>query len=211
MMRGITWGVALAALVTTALGAQDTPIRATTEDGRWVLLHANGKWEFEARPAEEPLSGARFERPPSSTAQREIFPNVAAIYYDPSKWTPQPSDDRTRFTFEHTNGDGYALVIKERIQVPLRSLKEIAFTNARNAAPDAAITYEDSRIVNGVKVICLQIQGTASGVPFTYFGYYYSGKAGIIQVVTYTGQNLFEEYQSDFQDFLNGLTVTEAR
>ena len=112
MMQATTWGGTLALLMTTALGAQDTPIRATTEDGRWVLLHANGKWEFEARPAEEPLSGVRFQRPASSTTQREIFPNAAVIYCDPSKWTPEPSEDRTRFTFEHTNGDGYALVIR---------------------------------------------------------------------------------------------------
>ena len=32
-------------------------------------------------------------------------------------------------------------------------------------------------------------------IPFQYYGYYYSDKNGAIQVLTYTGQNLFDEYK----------------
>jgi hypothetical protein len=44
-------------------------------------------------------------------------------------------------------------------------------------------------------------------VPFTYLGYYYGGPKATIQVVTYTGRNLFGEYRKDFEELLNGLQV----
>ena len=66
------------------------------------------------------------------------------------------------------------------------------------------MTFEATRQVNGTELLCLQIKGTIQGVAFIYFGYYYSSDAGTVQMITYTGQNLFEEFQSDFEEFLNG-------
>jgi hypothetical protein len=41
------------------------------------------------------------------------------------------------------------------------------------------------------------------------FGYYYSGKAGTVQVYTVTETSLLPKYEKDFMDFLNGLLVSE--
>jgi len=61
--------------------------------------------------------------------------------------------------------------------------------------------------VNGAEVLMLRLEGTIQGIAFTYFGYYFGGPAGSVQVVTYTGQNLFKEFRPDFEDLLNGLKV----
>ena len=141
----------------------------------------------------------------------DIHAGSTRLSYDPTRWTQEPSTDRTKMTFQHADGDGYALVIRERLQMSLDALKEIALNNAMQAAPDAKIVFEEPRVVNGTKVLCLVIEGTTSGIAFTYYGYYYSGKSGIVQIVTYTGQNLFEEYKPDFEDFLNGFEVVSAQ
>ena len=38
-------------------------------------------------------------------------------------------------------------------------------------------------------------------------GYYYGGPSGTVQVITYTGRRLFEDYRKEFEEFLNGFRV----
>jgi hypothetical protein len=193
-----------------ALGSDllaQAPIRATTEDGRKVLLYSNNTWKFATEPVQQASGGGKYVKPASATRTVDIQAGSSRLSYDPGLWTPEPSTDRTKLTFQHSNGDGYAMVIRERLQMSLDALKDVALSNAVEAAPDARIVFEESRVVNGSKLLCLMIEGTTSGIAFTYYGYYYSGKSGIVQLVTYTGQNLFEEYKADFEGFLNGFEV----
>ena len=105
-------------------------------------------------------------------------------------------------------GDGYGLVIAERIELTLAALRDLALSNAQSAAPDAKITWEEERAVNGRKVLALQIAGTLHGLSFAYFGYYYGGPEGAYQVITYTAANLFEECRKDFEELLDGFVLT---
>ena len=84
-------------------------------------------------------------------------------------------------------------------------MKSIAFENAKSAAPDIRIVDEEYRIVNGTKVLMIQMSGTIQGIKFTYYGYYYSNENGTIQLLTYTATNLLKEYNQDIEAFLNGL------
>lgn len=104
-------------------------------------------------------------------------------------------------------GDAYANVISERLSIPTDSFPEIAISNARKADPHAAITFREKRTVNGVEVWFLKMDAQVNGIPFTYMGFYYGGKAGAIQVLTFTGKNLAAEYEADFVEFLNGFSV----
>jgi len=131
------------------------------------------------------------------------------VWYDPAKWEPikRKGPGEAEHILTHSKRDAYALVIAERIQVPLDKLKDVALAHTRNAAPDARLVSAAERVVNGARILNVQIDATVSGVPFTYYSYYYSGKQGTIQVVTYTSQNLFEEYNPDFIEFLAGLVI----
>jgi hypothetical protein len=53
------------------------------------------------------------------------------------------------------------------------------------------------------------MESVSHGIPFAFEGYYYGGKAGTIQILTYTGTNLVKEYDADFMEFLNGFRVME--
>ena len=189
--------------------AAQNPLNATTDDGRKVVLYSNNTWKFAPETVAASAASGGHSRPASATSVVDIHAGVTRLSYDPARWTQEAGTDRTKMTFQHADGDGYALIIRERLQMSLDALKEIALSNAVQAAPDARIVFEEPRVVNGTKVLCLIIEGTTSGVAFTYYGYYYSGKSGIVQIVTYTGQNLFEEYKPDFEDFLNGFEVVQ--
>jgi hypothetical protein len=109
--------------------------------------------------------------------------------------------------FEHINGDAHAVVLYSKSELTIENLKELALANARSAATNAKSVFEEERIVNGIKLLCLQIEGSINTTPFTYFGYYYTGRNGTLQVIAFTRQNLFAEYKSDFEELLNGLEI----
>jgi hypothetical protein len=189
-------------------GAQ--PARATTEDGRQVLLYPNGKWKYAPAPGSA-RGGKAYTRGSSATEGIDLLRGGMTLFVDPGKWTRTPSEDPTRISFRHSTGEAYGMVVAERLAIPLPRLKEIAVSNAREAAPDVRVTLEEPRRVNDMDVLAMQMEGTIQGVPFTYYGYYFSGPQGSVQLLTYTGSNLFAEYRPEFEDFLNGLTPPPPR
>jgi hypothetical protein len=51
------------------------------------------------------------------------------------------------------------------------------------------------------------VEATVKGMPVTYYGYYYGGPAGTVQILTYTGRSLAAVCEQDFLEFLDGLRV----
>lgn len=194
----------LVVLVLAGVGVVHAQERATTESGRQVLLFPDGTWKY----APTTSTPGSHDRPAQATSEIALARGAASLYYDPAKWRRDELDDPTRARLAHVTGDGYAIIIAERIEMTLDALREVALSNARSAAPDAAITWEERRVVNGTEVLAARLRGTTQGITFVYFGYYYAGPQGTFQVLTYTSSNLFDEYRDDFEELLNGFVVT---
>ena len=194
----------------SALAQQGT--RATTEDGRTVILKPDGTWQYldsaKVANTNEPLI---FTKPKGSTDVFKAKGERFEVWYNSKKWKQKPSEDPSKTTFEHSDGDVYAMVIAERIATNVEAMKQIALKNAQRAAPDIKIVFEENRLVNGKNILCLKLDGNIQGMSIRYYGYYYGGKAGMIQLVTFTAQNLFPEYESQLTDFLNGLVINEPK
>jgi hypothetical protein len=186
--------------------AQD--IRARTENGREVILKSNGTWIFVDAVKSSPDSGS-FQKSEKSTKVFTAKGGKVSVWFDPSKWTQTESDKTGRTLFRHVDGDVYALLLYERIGMTLEAIKAIALKNAKEAAPDAKVIYEEKRKVNGKEILCMRIAGAMEGINFIYNAYYYADKAGTIQLLTYTSENLFQEYEPAMTEFLNGLVVAE--
>ncbi len=97
------------------------------------------------------------------------------------------------------------MLISEKTQIPVETLKAIALENAKNAAPDVRIIKEEYRTVNGITALMMQMSATIQGIRFIYFGYYYSNANGSIQLISWTGENIFQSSSSELEEFLNGL------
>ena len=123
--------------------------------------------------------------------------------------TKESMNSDAEFSLKHVSGDAYAIIIAERIQTPISTLRDLVLENAKEAAPDAEIVFEKELLVNGAKFLNLHIKGTAQGIPFIYDGYYWSGKKGNLQVMAFTGQNLFDEFERDIINLLNGVVIKE--
>jgi hypothetical protein len=187
--------------------AAQNATRARTETGKDVLLYPDGTWKY-APEASSPITSSNYNKGAAAISSYRPERGDFVIWYNPAKWRLQPSrtpDDMGHFTLIGT--DGYAMIVSEGLAIPTESLKKIALENAKEAAPDARIISEEKRVVNGKEILCLVIEGTIEKVPFTYYGYYYGGKQGTIQVLTFTGQSFFATYKDEFTAFLNGLEI----
>ena len=188
--------------------SQDMP--ATTEDGRKVILKKDGSWQFyDASKSSLTDTSGSYQKSEKSTSVFNAKGDKFLVWFNPLKWHQKKPADSDKPSFEHKDGDIGALVLAERITMSPEAFRELVIKNAQNAAPDAKVTYEETRIVNGKKVLCLKMDGTIQGIQFVYYGYYYAGQAGVIQLLTYTSRNLFSEYESEMTEFLNGLVIND--
>lgn len=187
------------------------PTRARTEDGRDVILFPDGTWKYvDALKTPPPPPPPPMEvKPSSAKTEFKTQKGQFSLWVNMSKWqlSRRTPSSPAEYQFAHKNGDAYAMIIPERLSMPLESLKEIVLENAREAAPDAKIVSEEVKMINGQKVLSMMVEGTIKSIPFIYYGYYYAGEAGTVQVITYTGKSLFKEYEQDFKEFLNGIEI----
>jgi hypothetical protein len=133
------------------------------------------------------------------------------VWLNPKTWSFSKGENNedAEYEFESKGKDLYGMMITESIEIPLETLKTVALENAKSAAPDVKVVKEEYRMVNGNKVLCMQMDGTTQGIKFSYFGYYYSNSSGTLQFVIYTSQNLVKKYLGDMEELLNGLVVLE--
>jgi len=137
----------------------------------------------------------------------EVLEGRMSVRYDSSKWKPAPSAEAGRFEFSYIPSEGLAVVIAEATAMPADKVAETAFANIRKQDSGARLTVKQKRRVAGVDVWFQTIQATIKGTPLTYYGYYYGGPAGAIQVLTSTTRSLTGGSEKDFLEFLNGLRV----
>ncbi len=209
MQRALQVVLMVFALSASHLSAGST-IDATTPDGRKVILSDDGTWKFKDQGVPEEAH-ASVVKPPGATEVIKSKKGFFELWYNPDKWTArqEANGETAEFKLAYSKGDAYVMAIVERIGMPPASLRKLAFANAKAAAPDAKVVLDESRVVNGVTLTALQMEGTVQGIPFKYYGYYWTGKAGTLQLIAYTSQNLFDDVAADFTELLNGAVITK--
>jgi|TARA_B110000238_G_C16034638_1_gene399080 hypothetical protein len=187
-------------------------MNAVTENGDEVMLYKDNTWKYSNDSLNDSVELLKndklFIKDQKSSFLVKSSKTNAGIWINPKNWTfeKSKSDSSSEFNFYHKNLDIYGMLISEKMEVPVESLVDIAYDNALEAAPDIKIIEKEYRNVNGLEVIMMKMEGTIQGIKFVYFGYYYSNLEGAYQFLTYTSQNLFNEYEDDMIKLLDGLT-----
>jgi len=209
MQRFLLPAFVAAVLVPVALEAGE--IRAKTNDGKFVILRDDGTWIYEPGPkkAAPKKDVEKFEKDPKSIEAYKGKRDKFTLYLIPGRWTQKetPSSPDAEVQFAHQDGDVFGMVIAERVEMPVETLKQVAVGRVQKLDKDFKIVEEGKRIVNGRQVLFLIMDANIKGIPLTYFVYYYAGPEGSIQVLTFTGQSLFKEYKQDMEVFLNGFQL----
>lgn len=188
--------------------------KAITDEGDVVILNDDGTWRYEegksSSDIEIPINSGTFNKHKKSSFALKSTKTNAVFSIDPKKWKFKKSanvSDAAEYTFELKGGDLYGMAISEQVEIAVDELVKIAFDNAKAAAPDAKIVKKEYRVVNGHKVIYMEILGTIQSIKFKYLGYYFSNSSGSTQYLVYTGANLETKYKTDINNFLNGFSV----
>lgn len=186
--------------------------KAITDEGDVVVLNDDGTWIYENGKAESEIkldmNPFTFSKNSDSKFMLKSGKTSNAFWINPKKWTFKKNaneHEAAEYTFNAKGTDLYGMVISEQVEIKLENLVEIAFDNAKSAAPDTKIVKKEYRMVNNQKVIYMEMEGTIQSVKFTYLGYYFSDPSGSTQYLTYTGTNLVKKYRKDIDDFLNGF------
>lgn len=189
--------------------------KAVTEMGEEVILYDDGTWAFEQEQSQNtegealeiPMNKKTFEKATKATFLLKSKNMNVGIWLNPKKWSFQKATENpdAEYEFQLKGEDLYGMLISEKIEIPLETLRNIAFENARSIASDLTVVKEEYRMVNNQKVLFMQMNGTMQGIKFSYYGYYFSNERGTAQLITYTSQNLLAEYRQVCDTFLNGL------
>ncbi|MBN2534212.1 MAG: hypothetical protein JXB88_15080 [Spirochaetales bacterium] len=188
---------------------------AITETGEKVILYEDGTWEYVSKldqaDSEIKTNPKKFEKSNQSTFLLKSIKMNTGFWINPKKWSfnKAKNNPSAEYEFQLKGNDLYGVIITEQIEVPLASLKTLALQNGRIAAPDTHVVKEEYRIVNGLKVLFLQLNGTIEGIKFSYYGYYFTNSTGTCQFLAYTSQSLLEKYLADIEELLNGLVEVE--
>jgi len=184
------------------------------ETGKEVNLFQDGTWKY---VMDEPLEIVKTDtlvanRSNESDKLVKSSKINYGVWMNRKKWSVERSKDgnEQEFTFRMLGQDAYGMIVGERIEIPMDNLVDLAIQNAEKAAPDTKIIRNESRRVNGNLVRFVQLEGTSNGIKFVYLNYYYSGKKGSIQFMTYTAKNLLKEYRNEMETLLNGFVINEA-
>ncbi|MDD2828195.1 MAG: hypothetical protein PHW18_01325 [Sulfuricurvum sp.] len=192
-----------------AINCQADIQTALTQNGTQVILDDNGTWRYLEQKAtiNIQLNPNIFTKSKEQTFAIQSQKNPTQLWIDPNTWSFKKSDGTGEYEFRYKQGEVYAAMINESIGSQTEDIIKIAFQRARKVAPDAKIVQTEYRNVNGKKVIFMQMEGTISGIKFSYLSYYFANKNGMTQLMTYTGSSLVEQYKEAIEIFLNGFVA----
>lgn len=190
-------------------------ISAITENGDEVSLYLDGTWQYKndslTESIEIPVNPNEFVKSKKSSFLLKSKKFNIGIWIDPKKWKVEKNKDNedAEYELELKNEDLYALLITEKVVIPIDVLKDIALKNASEVTSDLKIIHQEYRTVNGLELLYMQMDGNISGLKFSYCGYYYSNENGTVQFLTYTAQNLVDDYKEQIEEMLNGFVETD--
>jgi hypothetical protein len=158
-------------------------------------------------PAEENAPSLTMPSQRDGYASLSLLQDHATVRYDSTQWKGKKSDEPGIYDFQYSAGDLWLRVITERLEIPMESMADIMLANAKSVDPNAKIVRRGSRTVNGLRMLFLEIEGSTSGVPFSYYEHYYSDSFGTIQIVGWTGRSLLNEYRDTIERMVSGFEV----
>jgi hypothetical protein len=207
-MKSIITSILVLLLPVLLVNAQE---KAVTEKGEVVVLNSNGTWEYLDNDITEtieiPQNTDKFVKSNNSSFCLKSSKFNVGFWLDPKKWSFEKSvgNEESEYNLDFKDGDLYGLIISERAFIPLETMLVVALENAREIAPDIRIVNKEYRNVNGNKVLLIHMVGTTQGIIFFYYGYYFSNSTGTVQFLTYSSNNVFDEYKNDCEELLNGF------
>ena len=183
-------------------------IKATTEDGRDVLLKQDGTWIFNEKILDENINKDSEYTPKSATSKIDNKTKKVSVFYDPLIWNvEQLKDEDAEYQFKIKTGDVYARLITERISLSVDAIRNAIINNLKKKSENMEIVSEGEKKVNDVNIKTLLVNTRLQGNNFVFYWYYWTGNKGTVQFFSYTTPDIFEEDKNEIFDLMNGLKL----
>lgn len=185
---------------------------AVTQTGEQVVLYQDGTWTYvnkDSLTTDIHTNPKSFNKDNKASFLLKSKRVPVGCWIDTKKWQfESPAEgDVVEYELDHNNGVLYAMMLTEKLDIPLTSLGNIAIENARDAAPDLQVLEKEYRTVNGTKILMLRMIGTIQDIRFTYLGYYYTGQGSAVQFLVYGTDDSLKENLTEVETLLNGFVV----
>ncbi|MBI3259538.1 MAG: hypothetical protein HYZ54_08720 [Ignavibacteriae bacterium] len=195
----------VAILVISSASSYSQNIKATTQEGKEVILSPNGTWKYS-----DPNMIKTNSKPASST--KSVKSSVVKgfeFWMDGKKWITAKKKDteNAEFQFNHIDGNCSIMIFSDKSYVPADDYSQQFIDNLHTSSPDAKIVNEEKRIINGVDVRFVSVDAVFDKITFRYFICFYSGKKGTTQIISYTPKNIFPEFEKEIIDFMSGFVI----
>ncbi len=201
--------LASAAVYPSVATAQAAPreVRALTEDGRRVILSANGTWRLDPNTTGMPSVGTQ-QLAMGSPYQTSV--KRFKVGFDTTVWAMVPArdgDDANKRQFRHKTLPLHAMVIADEIPASNAALHNLILLNARSVGATPTVVLDEERDLSGQKIGHLRFAASLQGLDYMFATYYFGSTDGNIQVTCFTAQAVFFKYQTTCQQFLAGLSI----
>jgi hypothetical protein len=198
-------------------------IKGYAENGDKIILYTNGTWKYaDSVKSQETINDSSLKNDTIAINIKEfkkrIEPNNfvkskkvdLGVHIDNSEWGVRKGskNDNYEYRFLDKSIDCFAVLISESTNdIPLQNIPELILENIYSISTDAVLVNQEYRMVNGLKILCLQINGSKKRLKYSMLSYIYEDQTGIIQLDAYTTQKWFKKRYNDLEEFLNGLDL----
>lgn len=211
--------VLLAVPVALAQSA-DAPVRATTEDGRTILVYGDGTWRLDRSAPPVEVIDLDIAAPPppappppagASTQTLRSASGTYAIDYDPTVWSRPRATSNEDAEFELTLpfGAAYALAIYEAFPSTNKLVRDIVLANAEmgTGGPVTLLSERTIRVPGG-EGIQLEFEGMAvNGLEFVFITSAFGTDDGALQITTFTSKSAGDRHRAAMLAFHDGVRL----
>lgn len=173
-----------------------------------------GEIEATRKGLEEFINGIEIREPSAPEPEKIVEADPGQLSYgnftlkfDPEVWKADAPTAAGTWQLASRSGEAYAKLIAEKYEIPIDSLQQIALDKMKEQDPKMRLVSQREITVSGVRVRELQIDTAPGGIPVTFLGYYYGGKGGAVQLLTWSAPAEFATQRALLQSLLDGLVI----
>ena len=184
-------------------------IKAITDTGDEIILLDDKTWRYKIEKNKLDLNTNK-KTSETNNSNQLIKSNIGdfGVSINPNtiKTNSYSFNKDAEFTFASKNGKFWALFMTEKISFPLKFLKDLKIKSMKDKIESFEILKEDERIVNGMKIMHVQLKGTSKNFNFVYCIYFASSESSTSQLFSYCLESDFENNRENMYKFLDGFT-----
>ncbi|RYY87592.1 MAG: hypothetical protein EOO15_11410 [Chitinophagaceae bacterium] len=204
-------------------------IDAFTREGRKVILYPDGFWRYAAVDTGRSyvsvvdsiikrdtlkLNPGTFRKYAPSTRLVKSAKTTAAVWVNNDDWGIQKAkiNESGEWNFINRTFDCVGVMVTEKTtDLDYDDMIHFVLQNAMATAADAEVHNVEYRVVNGTKVMSMELSGTIRRLKFAGVTYVYMDENGITQLFALSQKKRFAANRMVLEEFLNGFTLQAGR